>query len=161
MIDFSFFFAVCLIGALLVRLCVCAFVRLCLCAFVRLCFIVIWAIRTPGHTEIRTREDGWGCTVHHHENRTPTNPLEKKNPQKTKSKLGKYQTETTRTERKFLCVLKKKKKNVINRTQQTKKGKINQKKRKKKKPHEAATNTRKEAVGCRDTYISTVIGGVV
>ena len=37
---------------------------------------------------------------------------------------------------------------------------MNQKKRKKKKSHEAATNTRKEVVGCRDTYISTV-GGVV
>ena len=62
MIDFSFFFCGLpywrVIGAF-VRLCVCAFVRLCLCAFVRLCFIVISAIRTPGHTEIRTREDGW------------------------------------------------------------------------------------------------------
>ena len=125
---FHFFFAVCLIGALLVRLCVCAFVPLCVCAFVFYCYIGDSHARPHGDTHARRRVGMYGTPPWKPHPHQP--PRKKKNPKKTKSKLGKYQTETTRTERKFLCVLKKKKKKCNKPDATNKKGKNKQKKKK-------------------------------
>ena len=91
MIDFSFFFAVCLIGALLVRLCVCAFVPLCVWSFVRLCVCVLLLYRrfarqaTRRYARAKTGGDVRYTTM---KTAPPPTPSKKKIPKKQNRNWG-------------------------------------------------------------------------